>query len=126
MASSTTTPATTTSTARFVVKPTQPAKNPRPAALTRDGLILAAVKPRSAGTRVTAMRTATTTVPAAHRPMTVRKGIPVTLRPASATTTVLPAKTTAIPAVPVALEAASSGDAPLPSSSRKRWTMKSA
>jgi hypothetical protein len=66
------------------------------------------------------MRTATTTVPPAQSPMMVRKGIPVTLRPASATTTVVPAKTTATPAVPVAVVAASSCDAPFPISSRKR------
>ena len=67
---------------------------------------------------VTAMSTATMTVPAAQSPMTVRKGMPVTLSPASATTTVQPAKTTAIPAVPAAVDAASSGDAPVPISSR--------
>ena len=69
---------------------------------------------------VTAMRTATTTVAAAQSPMMVRKGIPVTLRPTRATTTVVPAKTTDTPAVPAAVVAASSGDAPLPISSRKR------
>ena len=65
-------------------------------------------KPSSAGSRVIATSTATATVPAAARPITVRNGMPTTDRPASAMTTVAPAKTTAEPAVPTARPAASS------------------
>jgi len=118
MARRTTTPPTTTNAARLVVKVTQAAKKPRPWAFTRRGLTLDPAKPRSAGMSVTATRTAATTVPAAQSPMMVRNGIPVTLRPTSATTTVVPAKTTATPAVPAAVAAASSCGTPWPISSR--------
>ncbi len=59
-------------------------------------------KPSTAGSSVIATRTATTTAPEAARPITVRNGTPATASPASATTTVRPAKTTALPAVAVA------------------------
>ena len=70
-------------------------------------------KPSSAGSSVIATSTATATVPAAARPITVRNGMPTTASPASAMTTVAPAKTTAEPAVPTARPAASVG-APAP------------
>ena len=66
-------------------------------------------KPRNAGTRVRATRTAIATMPAATSPMVVRKGMPTTESPASAIITVAPAKTTALPAVPTARAADSCG-----------------
>lgn len=47
-----------------------------------------------------ATRTAMATVPAATRPMTPRKGIPVMVRAERAMITVSPAKVTALPEVP--------------------------
>ncbi len=64
-------------------------------------------KPTNAGTRVTATSTASTTAPAAARPIFVRIGMFTTDRPARAMITVSPAKTTAEPAVPVARPTAS-------------------
>ncbi len=64
------------------------------------------------------MSTPTTTAPAAARPILVSIGMPTTESPASAMTTVSPAKTTADPAVPVASPAASFGEWPLARSSR--------
>ena len=75
-------------------------------------------KPSSAGSRVSAMSTATATVTAAARPIWVRNGMPTTDSAASAMTTVRPAKTTADPAVPTARPAASSGSRPAASSCR--------
>ncbi|GAA3039313.1 hypothetical protein GCM10020000_17070 [Streptomyces olivoverticillatus] len=66
---------------------------------------------------------AMTTAPAADRPITVRNGTPATASPASATTTVAPAKTTALPAVPPARAAASSGAIPSARFCRCRETM---
>jgi hypothetical protein len=71
-----------------------------------------------AGSRVRATRTAIATVAAADRPMTVRNGIPTTVRPARAMTTVVPANTTALPAVAAAAPTASSGGFPVASSER--------
>src|SRR4029079_19671300 len=56
----------------------------------------------TAGSSVTAISTASDTVTAAARPMTVRNGICTTTSPTSAITTVAPANTTAPPAVAVA------------------------
>jgi hypothetical protein len=67
-----------------------------------------------------------TTVAAAASPISVRKGMPATDRPARATTTVMPAVSTAEPAVPVAVAAASSTLRPARSSWRWRVTMNSA
>lgn len=55
-----------------------------------------------AGSRVTAVTTATATAPADVRPIEVSIGTPATDRPARAMRTVAPAKTTALPAVAVA------------------------
>ena len=59
-----------------------------------------------------AISTATSTVAAPPRPIWVRNEMPVTESPASAMTTVRPAKTTADPAVPTATPAASAGSRP--------------
>ncbi len=63
----------------------------------------------SAGSSVMATRTATATVTAAATPISVRIGMPTTLSPVRAMTTVRPAKTTALPAVPTARPMASNG-----------------
>ena len=63
---------------------------------------LAPAKPSIAGSSVSAISSATATEPAAARPMTVRKGMPTTVRPHSAMITVRAAKTTEPPAVPAA------------------------
>lgn len=89
------------------------------------GSTLRPAKPSSAGARVIATSTATVTVPAAARPITVRNGMPTTARPARATTTVAPAKTTAEPAVPTARPTASSGESPSSRFCRCREVMKS-
>ncbi len=78
----------------------------------RRGSTRRPAKPSSAGSRVTATSTATATVPAAARPITVRNGMPTRASPASAMTTVPPAKSTAEPAVPRARPAASGGGTP--------------
>src|SRR5947207_2136986 len=62
--------------------------------------------PSSAGSRVTATRTATATTAAAARPIERSSGMPTTDSPASAVITVSPANTTADPAVPTARPAA--------------------
>ncbi len=67
---------------------------------------------------VSAIRTAMPTVAAAARPILVRIGMLTTARPARATITVSPAKTTADPAVPTARPAASSGVRPSAISAR--------
>ena len=72
------------------------------------------------------MTTEIATVPAAARPITVRNGIPTTDSPASAISTVSPAKTTAVPAVPVALAIDSSIGMPAFTWLRCRETMNSA
>ena len=69
-------------------------------------------KPSSAGSSVSAMTTASATMPAPARPIWVRKPMPVTESPARAITTVRPAKITAEPAVPTATPAASSRERP--------------
>ncbi len=79
---------------------------------SRRGSTLNGAKPSSAGTSVSAMRTATATVPEAARPILVSSGTFTTDRPASAMMTVRPAKTTAEPAVPTARPAASSRSRP--------------
>ena len=58
------------------------------------------------------MSTASRTVPAAARPITVRNGIPTTDSAASAMMTVHPAKTTAVPAVPTAMAADAAASSP--------------
>ena len=63
------------------------------------------------------------TATAENTPMIERKGMPATLRPTSATTTVAPATTTAEPAVAVARAADSSASMPVASWSRCRLTM---
>jgi hypothetical protein len=80
-------------------------------------------KPSIAGINVTAMAIATSTVPAAASPMTVRKGMPTTDRPARAMTTVMPANTTAPPAVALARAADSSTLCPSARFWRCRVTM---
>ncbi len=70
-------------------------------------------KPSRAGTSVSAISSATATDDAAARPMTVRNGMPTTVRPHSAIITVRPANTTALPAVPTASGTDSSGVMPL-------------
>ena len=75
-------------------------------------------KPSSAGSSVSAIATASTTVNAAANPIWVRNGMSTTNSPASAITTVSPANTTADPAVPTARPTASSGSSPVPSSCR--------
>jgi hypothetical protein len=69
-------------------------------------------KPITAGSSVTAIITASDTVAAAARPMTVRNGMFTTTSPVSAITTVAPANTTALPAVAVACAADSRGSMP--------------
>ena len=64
-------------------------------------------KAKIAGSSVSAISTASDTVPAAAMPITVRNGMLTTSRPTSAMTTVAPANTTALPAVAVACAAAS-------------------
>ena len=59
------------------------------------------MNPSRAGSKVSAISTATATVPAAASPITDRNGIWTTTRPTSAMITVSPAKTTALPAVAV-------------------------
>jgi hypothetical protein len=81
--------------------------------------------PSSAGSSVMATSTATATVPAAARPITVRNGMSTTARPASAMTTVTPANTTAEPAVPTARAAASCGTRPSTRFCRCREVMNS-
>ncbi len=80
-------------------------------------------KPSTAGSRVIATSTATTTAAEAARPITVRNGTPATASPASAATTVSPANTTALPAVALARAAASSGSRPSARWRRCRETM---
>jgi len=74
--------------------------------------------PTIAGTSVNATRTAITTATAAARPILVSIGMPTTVRPASAITTVRPAKATAEPAVPTAIEIAAAAGNPSARSSR--------
>jgi hypothetical protein len=74
--------------------------------------------PRIAGTSVSATSTATITAPAAASPILLSTGMPTTISPASAITTVRPAKTTADPAVPTASETASTAGSPRLRSSR--------
>ncbi|CAM5553226.1 hypothetical protein SGLAM104S_03167 [Streptomyces glaucescens] len=83
-------------------------------------------KPNSAGSRVTATRTAISTVAAALRPITVRKGMRTTASPTSAMITVVPANTTALPAVPTARPADSRGSMPWASWVRCRDSTKRA
>ena len=67
-----------------------------------------------------------TTVAAAARPIAARNGMPVTVRAASAMTTVVPANTTALPAVPTACPADASGSMPSASCWRCRESRNSA
>ena len=70
-------------------------------------------KPSIAGSSVRAISSATETEAAAARPMTVRNGMPTTVRPHSAMITVRAANTTELPAVPTASGTDSSGVMPL-------------
>lgn len=79
---------------------------------------MSGTRPRAAGTIVSATRTATTTAMTAASPILVSMGMPITAIPASAITTVRPAKATAEPAVPTARETASTADRPRVRSSR--------
>ncbi len=83
------------------------------------------MRPRSAGVRVRALTTATATANAATEPMTPRNGTPVTLSASSATTTVAPANTTALPEVPVARPTDSCSGMPVRNWVRWRLTMNS-
>ena len=74
---------------------------------------LVPAKPSIAGSSVSAISSATVTDAAAARPMTVRNGMPTTVRPHSAMITVRAAKTTELPAVPMASGTDSSGVMPL-------------
>ena len=71
-------------------------------------VIFSPAKPSRAGSRVSAISTEMSTAAAATRPIVRRKGMPTTLRPTSATITVAPANTTALPAVPTAVATDSS------------------
>ncbi len=81
---------------------------------------------RIAGSRVTAVITATITVMAVPRPSLVTNGIPMSMRPEIEIATVSPAKITARPAVVPAVTAALTGRWPSARAWRKRVTMKSA
>jgi hypothetical protein len=72
---------------------------------------------------VIAMSTATATQTAPTVPISPRNGTPVMLSASSATTTVAPAKTTALPAVPLASPMDSRTSAPCISCLRCRLTM---
>ncbi len=102
-------------------------RNPKPSTGSRTGAVAwralrgrirAPTKPSIAGTRVSAISTAVSTVPAAARPIAVRNGTPTRLSPASAMTTVAPANSTAEPAVAVALATDSSSSSPSASCDR--------
>ena len=75
--------------------------------------------------RLIAISTATATQIAPTVPIRPRKGTPVTLSARSATMTVEPAKTTALPAVPFARPTDSRTSAPCRSCLRCRLMMKS-
>ncbi len=60
----------------------------------------------SAGSRVIAVATANSTTIEVPRPMEARKPTPVSARAAIASTTVMPAKKTAVPDDPMAAESA--------------------
>ncbi len=64
-----------------------------------------------------------TTVAAAARPIAARNGMPTTVSPTSATTTVMAANRTALPAVPIARGTASAGGCPSSMFWRKGETM---
>ena len=74
---------------------------------------LGPAKPSMAGSSVRAISSATVTEAAAARPMTVRNGMPTTVRPHSAMITVRAAKTTELPDVPMARGTDSAGVMPL-------------
>ncbi len=74
---------------------------------------------------VVATRIATSTAPAATVPIRPRNGMPVTLSARSATMTVVPAKTTALPDVPFASPMDSCSSMPCRSCVRCRLRMKS-
>ncbi|MNW55925.1 hypothetical protein D3C74_336170 [compost metagenome] len=71
------------------------------------------------------MRTAIAMHSAPTVPMSPRNGMPVTLRASSATSTVVPANTTALPEVPFASAIDSCSSSPALSWRRCRLTMKS-
>ncbi len=79
-----------------------------------------------AGSSVSASDTATVTAAAAASPMTVSTGMPATVRPVSAMTTVAPANTTALPAVARARDIDSAGECPSARLRRCRDRMKRA
>ena len=80
----------------------------------------------TAGRKVIAVSTATSTASAELYPMAPRMGTRATSRESSAMMTVVPAKTTALPDVAMARATASLTGVPPCSSSRKRNTMKRA
>ena len=80
---------------------------------------------RIAGVRVTAIRIATRTATAPTVPIRPRKSTPVTFSASSATMTVTPANTTALPEVPFASPIDSCRSAPCFSWRRCRLMMKS-
>ena len=84
------------------------------------------IRPSRAGVRVTATRTATATHTAPTVPITPRNGMPVTLSASSATITVVPANTTALPEVPFASPIDSDSSTPASSCRRCRLRMNSA
>jgi hypothetical protein len=83
------------------------ARRPPPSHGIRSANTHRPVIPSSAGSRVNAMRTASSTVNAAASPICVRMGMSTTVSAVSATMTVRPAKVTAVPAVPRARPTAS-------------------
>ena len=87
---------------------------------------LGPMKPNSAGSNVTEAIIVTSTVIAAPTPRPWKNGRPMSSRPSSEMTTVIPANSTARPAVSMARAVASDEDLPLRSSSRYRVTMNSA
>jgi hypothetical protein len=87
-------------------------------------MILGPAAANRAGTKVIAAAAATMTAPAAAMPMTVRNGILTMARAASATTTVVPAKHTALPAVATAVAIDVSGLMPAINCCRCRVVMK--
>ncbi len=79
----------------------------------------------SAGVKVTAMTTAVAMQTAAVMPMSPKNGMPVMLSASSATMTVAPAKTTALPDVPLAKPIDSCRSTPARSCRRCRLRMNS-
>ncbi len=90
---------------------------------TRVTSTRSATKPSSAGSSVTEAIIVTSTVSDAPMPRPCTNDSPMSSRPSSEMTTVVPAKSTARPAVSMATPVASADVRPLRSSSRYRVTM---